>query len=347
MSPHLTGFIIARLSPYPDIDMDKFDRFQLLHRIFKSHRRPIPIGKLSEKLECTERTVKRTIEQMRDYLGAPIDYFPAEKGWQYAGEQSDLFELPGLWLTSDELQSLSLLMHSMESFGKGLLRDELDVIDRQIDRLLQARGIERSSFDRHIKVLPMAAKQVPNRMFMVAGEALLLGNQLEMSYCGYNRQRTRRRVSPQNLVYYRENWYLDAWCHLRNELRTFSLARVERLAVIDEKAVRVSADQLAEHFEQSFGIFAGTVRHTAKLRFNPIIAREISLQQWHPQQQSEWEDDEYLLSLPYSDDRELIQDILRHMPHVYVEAPVKLRRAVQNRLHAGLELYSGKRIRRP
>ncbi|WP_232059093.1 HTH domain-containing protein [Kineobactrum salinum] len=46
--------------------MDKFDRFQLLHRQFRSHRHPIPIATLAARLECTEKTVKRAIESMRD-----------------------------------------------------------------------------------------------------------------------------------------------------------------------------------------------------------------------------------------------------------------------------------------
>lgn len=327
--------------------MDKFDRFQLLHRIFKNHRRPVALSLLAQKLECGERTVKRTIEQMQDYLGAPIEYFAKEKGWQYVGENSDLFELPGLWLTSDELQSLTLLMHSMESFGKGLLRDELGVIDRQIDRLLSARGIKRSKFDQHIKVLSMANRQIANRTFRLVGEALLQHQCLNIRYSSYHQQKTKRRISPQNLVYYRENWYIDAWCHLRAELRTFSLARIEWLQIVDEKAKTIPANILSDHFEQSFGIFAGQTKHTVKLRFDRSIAREIANQQWHPQQQGEWEGDEYLLSIPYSDERELTQDILKHIPHVYVESPVKLREAVQNKLHAGLERYSGKRIRRP
>ena len=35
------------------------------------------------------------------------------------------------------------------------------------------------------------------------------------------REVTQRIVSPQRLSYYRENWYLDAWCHDKNALRKF------------------------------------------------------------------------------------------------------------------------------
>ncbi len=322
--------------------MDKFDRFQLLHQIFKAHRRPVAIRRLAEKLECSEKTVKRTLYQRRDCLAAPIQYFPEQKGWQYDGSANELFELPGLWLTSDELQSLALLMHSMENFGKGLLRSELLVIDQQIDRLLKARGIDRSAFDQQIKVLPMAGRQITNHTFIAVSEALLHKKQLEVQYLSYSQQKTQRTLSPIKLVYYRENWYLDAWCHLREAMRTFSLARIERLQTTRQPAKVVPHEKQKAHFEQSYGLFAGPAKQTATLRFNAEIAREISLQSWHPQQVGEWDGDNYLLSFPYSDERELLQDILRHIPNIYVEAPAQLRKAVHKRLQAGLELFSGK-----
>ncbi len=44
--------------------MDKFDCFQLLLRQFRSHRYPIPLKMLAENLECSPKTVQRTIDQI-------------------------------------------------------------------------------------------------------------------------------------------------------------------------------------------------------------------------------------------------------------------------------------------
>lgn len=325
--------------------MDKFDRFQLLHRQFCSHRRPIALGKLADALECSERTVRRTIDQMKDYLGAPIDYFPEHKGWHYLdwhcsdGERV-LFELPGLWLTGGELQSLALLLQLLGTFGSGLLNDELAVIEHNINRLLAARGISRSDFDQHVKVLPHANRYLANPVFVGVCEALLKRHKITIRYSSYNNKASHRDISPQTLVYYRENWYLDAWCHLRQDLRTFSLARIERLVPQKERAREVAPTQLKTHFAQDYGIFAGAADNRAVLRFLPVVAKEIALQQWHPAQQGRWQGDDYLLTLPYSDDRELIQDILRHIPNVVVEAPTALRSAVLARLQQGIQLYN-------
>lgn len=283
---------------------------------------------------------------MRDYLDAPIEYFPEAKGWHYTDKDEDLYQLPGLWLTGNELQSLALLLQLLDNFGNGLLNQELAVIESNIGKLLAARGVERSAFEQHIKVLPLNNRYIANQLFAQVCEAILRKRQLHIHYSSFNKQQSSRTISPQTLVYYRENWYVDAWCHLRQNLRTFSLARIEKLQLLDKPVKKVPVEQLKTHFTQGYGIFAGAANRKATLRFFPSIAREIAMQQWHPAQSGEWDGDDYLLTIPYADDRELIQDILRHVPNVYVESPVKLRKAVQNRLHGGLEVFSGKRIRR-
>ncbi len=276
---------------------------------------------------------------MRDYLDAPIAYFPDAKGWAYTTEDQGRYELPGLWLTSTELQSLALLLQLLDSFGNGLLNRELVVIEEYIGKLLASRGIERSAFDQHIKVLPLSNRYIANHMFANVCEAVLKKQKLAISYRNYQRHISKRTISPQTLVYYRENWYLDAWCHLRNGLRTFSLARVEKLTILDERASALPCEQLNAHFTEGYGIFSGEAKYTAVLRFSSEIAHEIAMQQWHPNQQGSWDNGHFLLTLPYSDERELIQDILRYSPYVRVEQPSALQLSVRDRLQRAIQLY--------
>lgn len=317
--------------------MPKLDRIQQLHRLLVGHQRPVPLKKIAERLECSERTAHRLIEDLQLYFNAPVEYSREQNGWYYADREK--FELPGLWLTSGELQSLTLLLDVLENFGKGLLSEELGVVEKQIHRLLGARGIDPSVFSRHIKVLPLGARHVPGAIFQQISEALLQRLRVTIRYKSYSHQNTTRTISPQTLVHYRENWYLDAWCHLRNDLRVFSLARVESVHLETETAQTISDEVLRNHFGESYGIFAGKSTHTARLRFFPEVAREISMQQWHPDQKSEWDGNDYLLSFPYSNPSELIGDILRFVPNVVVEAPSALRKAVYQRLRGGIDLF--------
>jgi predicted DNA-binding transcriptional regulator YafY len=71
----------------------------------------------------------------------------------------------------------------------------------------------------------------------------------------------------------------------------------------------------------------------AKLRFSAERARWIAAETWHPKQRGQFmPDGRYLLDLPYADPRELVMDILRHVPDVEVLAPDSLREDVAEKL---------------
>jgi predicted DNA-binding transcriptional regulator YafY len=138
---------------------------------------------------------------------------------------------------------------------------------------------------------------------------------------------TDRVVSPQRLVHYRDNWYLDAYCHLRKGLRSFAVDAIRSAAMLDSAAQDVSDQRLDAVLGNGYGIFSGENVTWARLRFAPERARWVSTEQWHPQQRTRFEaDGSFLLELPYSDPRELMMDILRHGAGVEVLAPATLRR---------------------
>jgi predicted DNA-binding transcriptional regulator YafY len=322
--------------------MDKFDRFQQLHRLLNSRKLPVSLRIVAEKLECSEATARRCIYNLRDIWQAPIEYNNDLKGWHYQQTLDDKYELPGLWLTADELQALSALLAILESLDDNIVGAEFSLVSKSINNLLQARDVDVESFVRKIKYLPMAKRQINHSVFSLVSSALLNNMQLDIRYRDYKNSVTNRAISPQTLIYYRENWHLDAWCHLRNELRTFVLARIDHIADTKDKAKQISQNQLAEHYIQAYGIFSGKASHVAELVFYDETARDVAQQQWHPQQQGEWQikDREYRLKIPYNNPNELMMDILKFGNNVEVIAPANLRKAVTDKLHAALSLYS-------
>jgi predicted DNA-binding transcriptional regulator YafY len=73
----------------------------------------------------------------------------------------------------------------------------------------------------------------------------------------------------------------------------------------------------------------------------------VATEEWHPRQRGRHEADGfYILEIPYSDDRELVMDILRHGPEVEVLGPPTLRRVVRERVAATMARYQPRRGRR-
>ena len=172
-------------------------------------------------------------------------------------------------------------------------------------------------------------------------QALLARKRISIRH--HNRGRdedTTRTISPQRLVHYRDNWYADAWCHLRNDVRTFSLDAIEHAELVDEKAKEVAEAELDRYLGSSYGIFSGEPKATAVLRFSPMRSRWVSRERWHPQQKGTWDKaGRYTLEVPYSDDRELIMDVLRHGADVEVQGPPELRSRVSQALKQAVKLY--------
>ncbi len=135
---------------------------------------------------------------------------------------------------------------------------------------------------------------------------------------------------------------MAAWCHKKERLQTFSLDGIQSAKVLADKALSVDRKQLDAMLKSSYGIFSGKADKVAKLRFTPERARWVSLEDWHSEQRGAFDSDKhYLLEVPYSDDRELVMDILRHGPEVTVLDPPELRDKVAKALKAAAEMYGG------
>jgi predicted DNA-binding transcriptional regulator YafY len=60
-------------------------------------------------------------------------------------------------------------------------------------------------------------------------------------------------------------------------------------------------------------------------RFSARPARWVSAQNWHPKQRARVEKDgSQVLEIPYSDDRELVMEVMKFGPHVEVIEPASL-----------------------
>ncbi|MGB9606476.1 MAG: WYL domain-containing protein, partial [Bryobacteraceae bacterium] len=171
--------------------------------------------------------------------------------------------------------------------------------------------------------------------------ALLSRRRLRLLYFSRTRgELSHREVSPQRLVLYRDNWYMDAWCHQRNALRSFALDAIQQAAVTDSPALEIPEDQLDRDLGAGYGIFSGPEMRRALIRFSSRMARWVSREQWHAQQSGRFLDDgSYLLELPYSEDRELLMDLLRYGPDAEVLEPPELRQKIRAALRRTLEIY--------
>ncbi len=322
--------------------MDKFDRLYELHRIVANRTVPIPLADLAGRLECSTSTVYRLIGELRDRLGAPVEFDKDRNGYHYApASDGRKYELPGLWFSAKELQALVMLQKLLGSLGPGLLEEYLAPIGKRVEELIRHKHLSLGEVGSRVRLLTLAARPL-GASFQTSASATLQRRRLRIRYHSRSKdEQTERVVSPQRLVYYRDNWYLDAWDHLREALRSFSIDRIRNAVELPEVATDPPPTQLDEHYASSYGIFAGKANRTAVLRFSAERARWVADERWHPQQVGQFlTDGRYELRFPYRDPRELVMDILRHGAEVEVVGPEALRAEVKGALQGALAQYA-------
>ncbi len=323
--------------------MDRFDRIFALHQLLSSHRTPVSRQRIEEALECSRATAKRIVDNMRDYLNAPIEYDRARNGYYYArdSEYGEMYELPGVWFNASELHALLSVQQLLEAVQPGLLERQLAPLKSHIGKLLKAQHSGGDQICQRIRIL-RAASRPPGEFFQTVASALAQRKRLAITYFKRGEEQlSERELSPQRLLHYRDNWYLEAWCHLRRGLRTFSLDSIREAHMLDSSAEEIADKQLHDYNSRAYGIFSGNAEQTAVLLFQPERARWVAAEQWHPDQQSRWlEDGRYELKIPYSQTPELIMDILKYGPDVEVVEPTALRELVGERLRLAAEIYT-------
>lgn len=323
--------------------MDRTERFYRIDQLI-NNRKLVTTREFLEELGVSLATFKRDLLYMQNHLHAPIVY--DRSSGAYCFDQNNAigpkYELPGLWFNDTEIHALLVAKHLLEEIQPGILKPHIQPLISRLEGLLDSTDHLPEEIESRIVIEKPAYRPVGSKVFAICATGLLRRKRLEISY----RSRrdtdglTNRRLSPQRLTYYKNTWYLDAWCHRRDALRRFALDAIEHVELLDEAAIEVPAEKLNAIFRAGYGIFTGHDVTWAKLRFTPYQAKWIATEIWHVEQRGHFEaDGSYMLEFPFASSTELVMDILRYGPNVEVISPPELRDKVIERLRNAVSQY--------
>jgi predicted DNA-binding transcriptional regulator YafY len=321
--------------------VDRLERFYKIDRLLKE-RKLVSFAAFEKELGMSRASVKRDLEYMRSRFNAPIEYDREANAYKFGEPRSGpRYELPGLWFNASEVLALLTTLRMLGDLQPGMLDGQIEPLRERLRSILGSGDHSWEEVEKRIRIFQPERREASTKHFSVIAAAVLKRARLWIRH--YNRKEdreTEREVSPQRLVHYRDNWYLDAWCHLRNDLRSFAVDAIRDAVLRDGRAKEIPAAELDEHLGAGYGIFAGRDVQWATLKFTPEAARWVSAQQWHPKQRARIEKDgSYFLELPYSDDRELLMEILKFGADVEVIAPQGLRQRVADALRQAAKRY--------
>ena len=326
--------------------MAKSESITHLFKILKQSRYPVSKKILEEKLECSTASVERYLQELRDTNMLNIIYDREYKGYKIEHDPDTDLELPSHLFTTQEVNALLLIEQIINDLEPGFLENDTESLKQHLAKIRQKFSGKQTLEGNRIRMINIGKRQGNIKHLTQATQAVLQGKQMSIEYesrsgdLSVKSTVSTRKLSPQRLTHYRDNWYLDAWCHQKDALRTFALDRITTLHLHKTIAKKISQKDLNQHYTPSFGIFGGQADNIAILKFTPHRSQWVAEEVWHHKQKGTWLDDgSYQLEIPYGNDIELIGDILKYGDQVEVITPQILRDKVVAKTRAMLKLY--------
>lgn len=322
--------------------MDRTERFYKIDALLQANR-AVAIDQMLRELEVSLATFKRDIEYMRERLNAPIIWDRELRGYRYDRQGEDAAQsLPGLWFNASEAYALLMMQCLLSDMQPGLLKSHIEPLKARLRALIESGRHSAHEVESRVRLLNVATRTVSDKHFEMVAAALLGRVRLAINYYGRARdESSERQVSPQQLLHYRGNWYLIAYCHVRNGLRSFAMDSIQAANATQEAAYETDAEVLEQFIGSGYCIYSGGTVQWARLRFTAPRSRWVAREAWHPEQKSQLASDgTLLLEVPFTDATELTMDILRHGKYVEVLEPQELKTAVMQELCAASAMYS-------
>ncbi len=295
---------------------------------------------LAGELEVNRRTVLRDLEFLRDSLGAPLEYDARRHGYYYSLPD---YALPLLRLSEGELVALFLAERLMQTYhGTPYAADLATTFRKLTAQLPDEVTVDLSHLGETVSFRSPQADAGAVRCFRQLMRAVREGRRLELLYWSALRdEECRRTVDPYHLTSVQGEWYLVAFCHLREEVRMFVPARIRSLRETGERFERPADFRIGDYLDASFRSMRGDAGpQRVRLRFTGEAARYVKLREWHPSQViKERRDGSLELTLTVSHLLEVRRWVMGYGPECEVLEPAELREQVRDEFRRGWEVY--------
>jgi predicted DNA-binding transcriptional regulator YafY len=199
--------------------------------LLQSHHR-LSGPELAERLEVDTRTVRRYITMLQD-LGIPVETGRGRYGYYRLRPG---FKLPPLMFNDDEAFALTIGLIAARKLDLAVAAPAVEGALAKIERVLPVNLLEQVRAVQQTLVLNFNASTVApaSKIVITLSVARMQTRQVMVHYQGWQSAVTERILDPYGIVCREGFWYVVGYCHLRTELRTFRLDRIQDVEIREE-----------------------------------------------------------------------------------------------------------------
>ena len=254
-----------------------------IHQALRSGSYP-NASTLAKQLEVCTKSIHRDLEFMRDRLELPIQYDGKRFGYFYT-EPVQAF--PTLQITEGELFALVVAERALHQYrGTSFEKPLLSALQKMEQSLPDTISLSLTDVEQTISFRTSSEPILDLEVFDTLAKATTVRLQLELTYRKPGQQQPEQRiVDPYHLANINGEWFLFAFDHLRNDLRTFVPARIKAIRPTGRTFERRKKFSLHERLRGSFGVQSGHGEFDVVLRFHERVADYIREKRWHESQQ--------------------------------------------------------------
>ena len=204
------------------------------------------------------------VKTMKDNRLFRILYYILEKGKVTASELADKFEVSvrTIYRDIDSISSAGIPIYALQGKGGGIEIAEDFVLSKSLlsenekQQIMSAlKGLDNTAIQHENELLTKLSalfkmkstnwievdfnnwqnNKLYEKTFDGIKSAILSKNIISFTYFSSNEKETSRSVKPVRLLFKSQDWYLYAFCLLRNDFRYFKLSRIKNLEIHTEK----------------------------------------------------------------------------------------------------------------
>ncbi len=208
-------------------------------------RRKVTAAEIADRFEISVRSVYRYVEEL-NVAGVPIDVVRGRSGGIYI---ADTFKLPSGYFTRGEYAATVNALTAMSS----TMNDE-DIISA-LEKLQRQQKADKRELSVCGNIIVDGGAwadlgKFPQKM-KVCEQAVRDSMCLEIDYISRDGEHSRRVIDPHVLILKQNVWYIYAFCHTRQDFRTFKIGRIKGARFTGRNFVKreITKDEIPLNFE--------------------------------------------------------------------------------------------------
>lgn len=181
------------------------------------------------EIDCGKKTILRDMKVLEQEFNCPLAFDRARNGYYLKHHGWD-FIAPAL-LDENEMLAAVIGARIAEEIFPAPLKNK---IRNAVDYLLQNNNPDflDTANIASLNILSGLYANIDPEIFQTIFQGWQSNHCVRIAYADWQEELTERIVEPHTLVFFSNSWYTKAFCHLKQQPRTFALRRIKKAELL-------------------------------------------------------------------------------------------------------------------